>query len=115
LTPDTVVFAYEWESAAVRVLSMAVPVVQVRIVRVAMDQPRVPVRVRLPPWIAEPKEGGKRRRTMFGYEKGLIWGTDNYRTNAALVNLALASGASSSPDGGATRPCSWPGRPSRRA
>ena len=34
-------------------------------------------------WIAEPKEGGKRRRTMFGYEKGLIWGNDNYRTNAA--------------------------------
>jgi len=26
-------------------------------------------------WIAMPKEGGKRRRAMFGYEKGLIWGT----------------------------------------
>ena len=43
-------------------------------------------------WIAEPKEGGKRRRTMFGYEKGLIWGNDNYHANAALVNLALATG-----------------------
>ena len=32
-------------------------------------------------WIAEPKDGA-RRRTMFGYEKGLIWGNDNYRTNA---------------------------------
>ena len=32
-------------------------------------------------WIAEPKDG-KRRRTMFCYEKGLIWGNDNYRTNA---------------------------------
>ena len=31
-------------------------------------------------WIAEPKDG-KRRRTMFAYEKGLIWGNDNYRTN----------------------------------
>ncbi len=43
-------------------------------------------------WIAEPKAGGMRRRTMFGYEKGLIWGNDNYRTNGALVNLALATG-----------------------
>ncbi|MGQ9369455.1 arsenate reductase (azurin) large subunit [Azospirillum sp. ST 5-10] len=42
-------------------------------------------------WIAEPKEGGKPRRTMMAYEKGLIWGNDNYRTNAALVNLALAT------------------------
>ena len=24
-------------------------------------------------WIAEPKQGGARRRTMFAYEKGLIW------------------------------------------
>ena len=30
-------------------------------------------------WIAEPKQGGARRRTMFAYEKGLIWGNDNYR------------------------------------
>ena len=43
-------------------------------------------------WIAQPKDGGKRRRTMFGYEKGLIWGNDNYRTNGALVNIALATG-----------------------
>ena len=42
-------------------------------------------------WIAEPKDG-KRRRTMFSYEKGLIWGNDNYRTNGALVNVALATG-----------------------
>ena len=39
-----------------------------------------------------PKEGGKRRRAMFGYEKGIIWGNDNYRTNGALVNIALATG-----------------------
>ena len=31
---------------------------------------------------------------MFSYEKGLIWGNDNYRTNAALVNLALVQNAS---------------------
>jgi arsenite oxidase large subunit len=41
-------------------------------------------------WIAQPKQGGARRRTMFAYEKGLIWGNDNYRTNGALVNVALA-------------------------
>ena len=32
----------------------------------------------------KPKDGGARRRTMFAYEKGLIWGNDNYRTNGAL-------------------------------
>ena len=47
--------------------------------------------------------GGKRRRTMFGYEKGLIWGNDNYRTNAALVNLALATGNVGRPGGGCVR------------
>jgi arsenite oxidase large subunit len=53
-------------------------------------------------WIAEPKEG-KRRRTMFGYEKGLIWGNDNYRTIGALVNLALATGNVGRPGGGCVR------------
>ena len=42
-------------------------------------------------WIAKPKTGGKLRRTMMCYEKGLIWGNDNYRTNAALANLAFAT------------------------
>ena len=54
-------------------------------------------------WIAMPKEGGKRRRTMFSYEKGLIWGNDNYRTNAALVNIALATGNIGRPGGGCVR------------
>ena len=54
-------------------------------------------------FIAEPKEGGKRRRTMFCYEKGLIWGNDNYRTNGALVNLALATGNIGRPGGGCVR------------
>jgi arsenite oxidase large subunit len=54
-------------------------------------------------WIAAPKEGGKRRRTMIGYEKGLIWGNDNYRTNGALVNIALATGNIGRPGGGVVR------------
>ncbi len=54
-------------------------------------------------WIAMPKEGGARRRTMFAYEKGLIWGNDNYRTNASLVNVALATGNIGRPGGGCVR------------
>jgi arsenite oxidase large subunit len=54
-------------------------------------------------WIAEPKDGGARRRTMFAYEKGLIWGNDNYRTNGALVNIALATGNIGRPGGGCVR------------
>jgi arsenite oxidase large subunit len=54
-------------------------------------------------WVAMPKEGGARRRTMFAYEKGLIWGNDNYRTNASLVNLALATGNIGRPGGGCVR------------
>lgn len=53
-------------------------------------------------WIAGPKNG-KRRRTMFAYEKGLIWGNDNYRTNAALVNVALQTGNIGRPGGGCVR------------
>jgi arsenite oxidase large subunit len=54
-------------------------------------------------WIAMPKEGGKRRRTMIGYEKGIIWGNDNYRTNGALVNVALATGNVGRLGGGVVR------------
>ncbi|MEJ2374901.1 MAG: arsenate reductase (azurin) large subunit [Pseudolabrys sp.] len=54
-------------------------------------------------WTAEPKQGSARRRTMFSYEKGLIWGNDNYRTNAALVNVALATGNIGRPGGGCVR------------
>jgi arsenite oxidase large subunit len=53
-------------------------------------------------WIAEPKQGA-RRRTMSAYEKGLIWGNDNYRTNGALVNIALATGNVGRPGGGCVR------------
>ena len=54
-------------------------------------------------WIAQPKEDGARRRTMFAYEKGLIWGNDNYRTNGAIANLALATGNIGQPGGGCVR------------
>ena len=54
-------------------------------------------------WIAEPKAGGARKRTMFAYEKGLIWGNDNYRTNQAIVNVALATGNIGRPGGGCVR------------
>ena len=40
---------------------------------------------------------------MFAYEKGLIWGNDNYRTNGALVNVALATGNIGRPGGGCVR------------
>ncbi len=40
---------------------------------------------------------------MFAYEKGLIWGNDNYRTNGALVNVALATGNVGRPGGGCVR------------
>ena len=54
-------------------------------------------------WLAQPKQGGARRRTMFAYEKGLIWGNDNYRTNGSLVNVALATGNVGRPGGGCVR------------
>ncbi len=43
-------------------------------------------------WIAKPKEDGTRRKCVTGYEKGIIWGNDNYRTIGALVNISLATG-----------------------
>jgi arsenite oxidase large subunit len=69
-----------------------------RITGLSVDQIR-----RSAEWIAQPKSGGPRRRTMFAYEKGLIWGNDNYRTNGALVNVALATGNVGRPGGGCVR------------
>jgi arsenite oxidase large subunit len=69
-----------------------------RLTGLTMDQIRISAE-----WIAAPKEGGARRRTMFAYEKGLIWGNDNYRTNGALVNVALATGNIGRPGGGCVR------------
>jgi arsenite oxidase large subunit len=42
-------------------------------------------------WAYEPKPGGQRRRAMHAYEKGIIWGNDNYRIQSALVDLVLAT------------------------
>jgi len=43
-------------------------------------------------WIAQPKADGARRKCAMTYEKGIIWGNDNYRTVGAVVNIALATG-----------------------
>jgi arsenite oxidase large subunit len=43
-------------------------------------------------WIAKPKDDGSRRNCVTGYEKGIIWGNDNYRTIGALLNVSLVTG-----------------------
>jgi arsenite oxidase large subunit len=53
-------------------------------------------------WIAEPKDGA-RRKCVTAYEKGIIWGNDNYRTIGALVNIALATGNIGREGGGVCR------------
>ncbi len=42
-------------------------------------------------WAYKPKKSGHRPRAMHGYEKGIIWGNDNYRIQSALLDLALAT------------------------
>ncbi|CAN0506479.1 unnamed protein product [Ectocarpus sp. 12 AP-2014] len=42
-------------------------------------------------WAYQPKESGHAPRTMHAYEKGIIWGNDNYRIQSSLVNLVLAT------------------------
>jgi arsenite oxidase large subunit len=37
------------------------------------------------------------------YEKGIIWGNDNYRTIGAIVNIALATGNIGREGGGVCR------------
>mgnify|MGYP001822797975 FL=1 len=54
-------------------------------------------------WIAKPNEGGARRKCVTAYEKGIIWGNDNYRTIGALVNIALANGNVGREGGGVCR------------
>lgn len=53
-------------------------------------------------WIAAPKDG-QRRKCVTAYEKGIIWGNDNYRTIGALVNIALATGNVGREGGGVCR------------
>ncbi len=42
-------------------------------------------------WAYKPKPSGHRPRTAHLYEKGIIWGNDNYRIQSALVDLVLAT------------------------
>lgn len=42
-------------------------------------------------WAYRPKASGQLPRTMHAYEKGIIWGNDNYLIQAALVDLVLAT------------------------
>ena len=42
-------------------------------------------------WAYKPKASGHAPRTMHAYEKGVIWGNDNYRIQSAIVNLAVAT------------------------
>ena len=42
-------------------------------------------------WAYKPKSDGKRPRAMHSYEKGIIWGNDNYLIQSALLDLAIAT------------------------
>lgn len=42
-------------------------------------------------WAYKPKDSGHAPRTMHAYEKGVIWGNDNYRIQSAIVNLVVAT------------------------
>lgn len=54
-------------------------------------------------WIAKPKDDGSRRKCVTAYEKGIIWGNDNYRTIGALLNISLATGNLGREGGGCCR------------
>jgi arsenite oxidase large subunit len=54
-------------------------------------------------WIAKPHEDVSRRKCVTAYEKGIIWGNDNYRTIGALLNIALATGNVGREGGGVCR------------
>ena len=42
-------------------------------------------------WSYKPKASGQMPRAMHAYEKGIIWGNDNYLIQSALVDLVLAT------------------------
>ncbi len=54
-------------------------------------------------WIAKPKDDGSRRKTVTAYEKGIIWGNDNYRAIGSLLNIGLATGNVGREGGGVCR------------
>ncbi len=53
-------------------------------------------------WLAKPKDG-ERKKAVIAYEKGVIWGNDNYRTVGSIVNIALATGNIGREGGGCCR------------
>lgn len=59
--------------------------------------------VKVAEWIAKPNEDGSRRKCLTAYEKGIIWGNDNYRTIGALVNIGLSTGNIGREGGGVCR------------
>lgn len=42
-------------------------------------------------WAYKPKADGKMKRTMHAYEKGIIWGNDNYAIQSSLLDLVIAT------------------------
>lgn len=42
-------------------------------------------------WSYKPKQSGQLPRTMHAYEKGIIWGNDNYMIQSALLDLVIAT------------------------
>ena len=42
-------------------------------------------------WAYAPKAGGKAKRTMHAYEKGIIWGNDNYAIQSSLLDVVIAT------------------------
>src|SRR3546814_16392649 len=42
-------------------------------------------------WSYKPKKTGQLPRSMHAYEKGIIWGNDNYVIQSALLGLAIAT------------------------
>jgi arsenite oxidase large subunit len=42
-------------------------------------------------WAYKPKADGSPKRTMHAYEKGIIWGNDNYLIQSALLDLVIAT------------------------
>lgn len=71
--------------------------VAVKANRLSMDEASritgVPVEklVQAAEWAYKPKASGHPPRTMHGYEKGIIWGNDNYLIQSALVDVVLAT------------------------
>ena len=62
-----------------------------------------PTSSRRPSGSPSPRTTGRAESAVTAYEKGIIWGNDNYRTIGALVNIALATGNLGREGGGCCR------------